>query len=71
MANTDDLPWSTGLTMTVAMNDDQFGSSVACGMCITFQGTGTGIGTEPIPGKTAQLLAAVGQSKAHLLQYAH
>ena len=36
--------------MTVAMNDDQFGSSVACGMCVTFQGTGTGIGTMPIPG---------------------
>lgn len=50
MANTDDLPWSNGLTMTVAMNDDQFGSSVACGMCVTFQGTGTGIGTMPIPG---------------------
>jgi hypothetical protein len=51
MANTDGLPWSSGLTMTVAMNDPQFGASVACGMCITFQGTGTGIGTEPIPGK--------------------
>lgn len=50
MANTNDLPWSNGLTMTVAMNDDQFGSSVSCGMCVTFQGTGTGIGTMPIPG---------------------
>ena len=55
MANTDGLPWSNGLTMTVAMNDPQFDGSVACGMCITFQGTGTGIGTEPIPG-TAGLL---------------
>lgn len=55
MANTDDLPWSSGLTMTVAMNDAQFDSSVACGMCITFQGVGTGIGTEPIPGKTTLL----------------
>lgn len=50
MANTNDLPWSNGLTMTVAMNDAQFGSSVSCGMCVTFQGTGTGIGTMPIPG---------------------
>lgn len=50
MADTNDLPWSSGLTMTVAMNDAQFGSSVACGMCITFQGTGSGIGTMPIPG---------------------
>lgn len=50
MADTNDLPWSSGLSMTVAMNDDQFGSSVACGMCITFQGTGSGIGTMPIPG---------------------
>ena len=55
MANTDGLPWSSGLTMTIAMNDDQFGNSVACGMCVTFQGTGTGIGTEPIPGES-QLL---------------
>ena len=50
MADTNDLPWSSGLDMTVAMNDDQFGSSVACGMCVTFQGTGSGIGTMPIPG---------------------
>lgn len=59
MANTDSLPWSSGLTMTVAMNDPQFGASVACGMCITFQGTGTGIGTEPIPGGTAWQTALV------------
>lgn len=59
MANTDGLPWSSGLTMTVAMNDDQFGSSVACGMCITFQGTGTGIGTMPIPGRGDWLTALV------------
>ncbi|KAA6428967.1 MAG: hypothetical protein FRX49_01077 [Trebouxia sp. A1-2] len=59
MANTDGLPWSSGLTMTVAMNDPQFGASVACGMCITFQGTGTGIGTEPIPGGTEWQTALV------------
>ncbi|KAL3144188.1 hypothetical protein ABBQ32_003969 [Trebouxia sp. C0010 RCD-2024] len=59
MANTNDLPWSSGLSMTVAMNDDQFGSSVACGMCVTFQGTGSGIGTMPIPGGGDWLTALV------------
>lgn len=59
MANTNGLPWSNGLTMTVAMNDPQFDGSVACGMCITFQGTGTGIGTEPIPGGTEWQTALV------------
>lgn len=60
MANTNDLPWKSGLSMTVAMNDDQFGSSVACGMCITFQGTGSGIGTMPIPGRLSPQLHSCG-----------
>lgn len=48
-ANSMDLPWSTGMTMTVAINDFQFASSLSCGMCVKFRGVGTGIGTQPLP----------------------
>ena len=48
-ANSLGLPWSTGTTLTVAINDDQFSGGITCGMCIKFRGTGTGIGTQPIP----------------------
>ena len=34
--------------MTVAMNDDQFAGGAACGLCVMFRGTGTGIGTVPV-----------------------
>ncbi|KAL3139257.1 hypothetical protein ABBQ32_006023 [Trebouxia sp. C0010 RCD-2024] len=44
-----DMPWSTGTTMTVAINDFQFASSLSCGMCVKFRGVGTGIGTQPLP----------------------
>ncbi|KAL0041698.1 hypothetical protein WJX79_001132 [Trebouxia sp. C0005] len=48
-ANSLSLPWSSGTTLTVAMNDDQYSVGITCGMCIKFRGTGTGIGTQPIP----------------------
>lgn len=31
------------------MNDAQFQEGLACGMCLYFQGTGTGLGLTPIP----------------------
>ena len=48
-ANSTHQPWSTGTTLTVAINDAQYSGGVTCGMCIKFRGVGTGIGTQPIP----------------------
>ena len=47
-ADTVNLDWSTGTELTVAMNDDQFDGGLACGLCVMFRGTGTGIGTDPV-----------------------
>jgi len=49
-ANTNSLPWSTGISTTIALNDAQFEAGLACGMCIMYQGTGEGIGTTPLAG---------------------
>ena len=49
MADTVDLEWHTGVQTTIALNDDQFQDSLACGMCLYFRGTGAGIGNTPIP----------------------
>ena len=48
-ANSMNLPWASGTTLTVAINDFQFASSLSCGMCVKFRGVGTGIGTQPVP----------------------
>ena len=48
-ANSTSMPWSTGTALTVAINDDQYSGGITCGICIKFRGTGTGIGTQPIP----------------------
>ena len=48
-ANSLKMPWTSGTTMTVAVNDDQFAEGLTCGLCIKFRGIGTGIGTQPIP----------------------
>lgn len=42
------LDWSNGVAATVAMNDCQFQESLACGLCLYFRGTGSGIGTTPL-----------------------
>ena len=43
------LPWSSGTSLTVAVNDFQYADGLSCGMCVKFRGVGTGIGTEPLP----------------------
>lgn len=48
-ANTVDLPWRTGTDLTLALNNDQFGGSAACGLCVMYRGLGSGLGTVPIP----------------------
>ena len=48
-ANTMHLPWSNGTHNTVALNDNMFSTSLPCGTCILYRGTGQGIGTTPIP----------------------
>ena len=48
-ANSMSLPWASGTTLTVAINDFQFASALSCGMCVKFRGVGTGIGTQPVP----------------------
>ena len=48
-ANSLKMPWTSGTSITVAINDDQFADGLSCGLCIKFRGTGTGIGTHPIP----------------------
>jgi len=47
-ANTNGMPWSKGISTTIALNDAQFDNGAACGMCIMYQGTGEGIGTTPL-----------------------
>lgn len=48
-ANTHALPWTKGVAVTLAMNDAQFESGAACGLCVRFRGTGAGLGTTPLP----------------------
>lgn len=48
-ANTNDLAWTTGAALTLALNDAQFDNSAACGLCVMYRGTGAGLGTTPIP----------------------
>lgn len=48
-SNSYTLPWSTGITNTIALNKPQYGDSTPCGMCIQYQGTGAGLGLTPIP----------------------
>ena len=47
-ANTNGLPWTKGISNTIALNDAQFANGAACGMCVMYQGTGEGIGTTPL-----------------------
>ena len=47
-ANTNNLPWTKGISNTIALNDAQFANGAACGMCVMYQGTGEGIGTTPL-----------------------
>ncbi|KAK9808944.1 hypothetical protein WJX72_006738 [[Myrmecia] bisecta] len=47
-ANTNSLSWTAGVYNTIAMNDPDFDNSKACGMCLMYRATGTGIGTTPI-----------------------
>lgn len=42
-ANVNHLPWTTGISTTIALNGIQFADSAACGMCIMYRGAG------PIP----------------------
>ena len=42
--NAQKLPWSTGIKNNVAMNDPQFANSASCGLCLTYRGTGAGVG---------------------------
>ena len=48
-ANTNLLPWTNGAKLTLALNNNQFDNSAACGLCLMFRGTGAGLGTTPIP----------------------
>lgn len=48
-ANTNNLPWTTGAALTLALNDAQFDNSAGCGLCVMYRGTGAGLGTTPIP----------------------
>jgi hypothetical protein len=36
--NTDDLAWTTGAAVSLAINSDQFDGSKACGMCVMYRG---------------------------------
>lgn len=47
-ANTNNLPWTKGISNTIALNDAQFANGAACGMCVMYQGTGEGLGTTPL-----------------------
>ena len=47
-AATNNLPWTKGVAVTIALNDAQFASGAACGLCVRFRGTGTGLGTTPL-----------------------
>lgn len=46
--DTNSLPWTKGVSTTVALNDAQFANGAACGLCIMYQGTGEGLGTTPL-----------------------
>ena len=48
-ANSLNLPWTSGTTLTVAIDDFQYADGLSCGMCLKFRGVGTGIGTTPVP----------------------
>ena len=43
-ANVNHLPWTTGISTTIALNGIQFADSAACGMCIMYRGVGLDIG---------------------------
>lgn len=43
------LGWSTGIDTFVAINKEQYAASATCGLCLSYQGTGEGIGLAPIP----------------------
>ena len=47
-ANTNGLPWTQGISTTIALNDAQFENGKGCGLCIMYRGTGSGIGTTPL-----------------------
>jgi hypothetical protein len=47
-ANTNGLPWTKGVAVTIALNDAQFASGAGCGLCVRFRGTGEGLGTTPL-----------------------
>lgn len=40
--------FAQGVMTTIALNDQQFSSGAACGLCLKFRGTGEGLGTTPI-----------------------
>lgn len=43
-ANVNHLPWTTGISTTIALNGIQFADSAACGMCIMYRGVGLYLG---------------------------
>jgi len=38
-ANVNHLPWTTGISTTLALNGVKFGDSAACGLCVMYRGT--------------------------------
>ncbi|KAK9822508.1 hypothetical protein WJX81_007870 [Elliptochloris bilobata] len=48
-ANVNHLPWTNGISTTLALNGIQFADSAACGLCIMYRGRGGGLGTTPVP----------------------
>jgi len=49
-ANVNHLPWTTGISTTLALNGVQFGDSAACGLCVMYRGTRPGCRSGPGPG---------------------
>ncbi len=37
-ANVNNLPWTTGISTTLALNGIQFADSAACGLCVMYRG---------------------------------
>ena len=48
-SNSNSLPWSSDTQTTIALNQPQYGDSAPCGMCVQFEGLGSGLGLTPIP----------------------
>ncbi|KAK9824131.1 hypothetical protein WJX72_008013 [[Myrmecia] bisecta] len=48
MSGAQGLPWGQNVNF-VAINSGQYQNSATCGMCIQYQGTGSGAGANPVP----------------------